>query len=128
MHLLQQVSWAPGLLALSALSVTHDQGSHAWSEAALTEENVRAPKEGPKTWLSLFKVQGKSPPGPAVASRGQPETIAEVADIVAANTPVFFFHNEEKYGSCLLTGSARYKEHKDSLVCYKHYLVEVTNQ
>ena len=119
------MSWAPGLLALSALSVTHEQGKQVSNDAALTEEKVQVPKKGPKTWLSLFNVREKSPPGLAVAIKGQPQTIAEVADIVAANTPVFFFHNEEQYASCLHPRPARRDGCKIMIRSHKHHLHEL---
>ena len=91
--------WTSSLLALSALSANHEQTST--NEAALTEEKVQMPKKSRKTWLSVFNVREKGSTGLGMATDSQPQTIAEVADIVAANTPVFFFHNEEQYASSL---------------------------
>ena len=79
------------------MSATHEQQATSSNEAALTEEKVQTPKKGRKTWLSVFNVREKNSTGLGMGSDSQPQTIAEVADIVAANTPVFFFHNEEQY-------------------------------
>lgn len=38
-------------------------------------------------------------------AKGAPQTIEDMTDIVAANTPVFFFHNEEKCISAVILSS-----------------------
>ena len=80
------------------------------SDTAITNDTSAQPAgQKSKTWLSLFSVLSKSPSSTKSLSDQQPQTIAEVEDIVAANTPVFFFHNQEQCVLCSLM--------KDLLYC-----------
>ena len=84
---------APAAVALEAVS----RGNEAVvEEEQLADSPAKSASKGRKTWLSVFKVLPKRSSTVSSPASNQPQTIAEVTDIVAANTPVFFFHNQEQ--------------------------------
>jgi hypothetical protein len=103
-HILK-VSWVAGFLAVCSMeaAVQPDRGSpeagrlRAVPQPSTPPATPQAAEAGGKpAWLRFLNMSSKRGVTAAVATQEQPQTIAEMADIVAANTPVFFFHNQEK--------------------------------
>lgn len=71
--------------------------SRALPQTSTPPSTPKAAEAGGKpAWLRFLNMSSKRGVTAAVATQEQPQTIAEMADIVAANAPVFFFHNQEK--------------------------------
>lgn len=96
----QQTYWPHSLLGTS-IFVSELAPSQRDSLLQPYEEPaaIKADSKPERTWAQRLSFRGgqKSSFQPKA---GEPQTISDVADIVAANVPVFCFHDQERYFPC----------------------------